>query len=629
VTDALDRLRRAGVLAPLDVHLARSLHGLVRDEPESVALAIALASRAVRHGHVCADLRRLLATPLSDEDGRPIDDVALPSQHAWALDLGASSLVSAGDRPTPLVFDLHARLYLTRYFRYEQRLAEHLRTRVSARPAAPDIPTLRDGLARMFSPRGTTADPSARQRLAALVAVLRNLAVISGGPGTGKTTTVVRILALLVEQALAAGRPPPRIRLFAPTGKAAARLVESIAAQIDDLPCAAEVRAAIPREAATIHRGLGYRPGSPTRFAHDAEHPLPADVVLVDEASMVDLALMAKLFDAAPATARVLLLGDMNQLASVEAGAILGDICNRGEARASSREFAAEVHDAAGEALAPPMEIAAGSVPPIADCTVELVHSFRFSASGGIGAAARAINAGDAAGLADALGDPISAAEAAGTERDIALVAMTDDTDAGPLLAPVVAAALGPYVRAADPQARLDALGTFRLLCAHRHGAFGVERLGHAVERILARRAGLRPDETFYDGRPIMVTTNDYQLDLYNGDVGVVHEGADGRRRAWFPSPTGLRALSPARLPAHETVFAMTVHKSQGSEFDRVVLLVPPAVSPILTRELLYTAITRARTQVLVFGDPRVLPRAIARRIDRASGLREALWDHG
>jgi exodeoxyribonuclease V alpha subunit len=206
---------------------------------------------------------------------------------------------------------------------------------------------------------------------------------------------------------------------------------------------------------------------------------------------------------------------------------------------------------------------------------------------------------------------------------------MTDDTDAGPLLAPVVAAALGPYVRAADPQARLDALGTFRLLCAHRHGAFGVERLGHAVERILARRAGLRPDETFYDGRPIMVTTNDYQLDLYNGDVGVVHEGADGRRRAWFPSPTGLRALSPARLPAHETVFAMTVHKSQGSEFDRVVLLVPPAVSPILTRELLYTAITRARTQVLVFGDPRVLPRAIARRIDRASGLREALWDHG
>lgn len=627
MTDVLDRLRHAGVLAPLDVHLARNLHGLVADEPESVALAIALASRAVRHGHVCADLRRLLATPLLDDEGRPIEDLALPGQHAWALDLGSSSLVSAGDRPTPLVFDLHARLYLTRYFRYEQSLAEDLRARVGARPPAPDLVVLRDGLARMFPPRSTEGDPGARQRLAALVAVLRNVAVISGGPGTGKTTTVVRILALLIEQALATGRPPPRVRLLAPTGKAAARLVESIAAQVADLPCTEEVRAAIPREAATIHRGLGWRPGSPTRFAHDAERPLPADVVLVDEASMVDLALMAKLFAAAPRSARVILLGDMNQLASVEAGAILGDICNRGEARAWSTAFAAEVREAAGDSLAPAMEALPGDAPPIADCTVELVHSYRFSASGGIGAAARAINAGDAEGFARVLGEPIPATEAASTSRDIALVAMRDDADLGSLLAPLVADALAPYAKAESPQARLSALGAFRLLCAHRRGPFGVERLGHAIERILARRAGLRPDETFYDGRPILVTTNDYQLDLYNGDVGVVHEGEDGRRRAWFPGPAGLRALSPARLPPHETVFAMTVHKSQGSEFERVALVVPPAVSPILTRELLYTAITRARTQVIVFGDPRVLPRAIARRIDRASGLREALWD--
>lgn len=630
MTDILERLLAAGVLAPLDVHLARTLDGLATGEPASVPLAIALASRAVRHGHVCADLRRVLEHPLLDTEGRPIEGVELPGRHAWALELGSSTLVSAGERPTPLVFDGHARLYLTRYFRYQTRLVELVRARVAARPDPPDTMVLRDGLARLFPPEaGGAADPDARQRLAALVAVLRRFAVVSGGPGTGKTTTVVRILALLIEQAIAAGRAPPRIRLLAPTGKAAARMVESITAQVESLPVTSTIRATIPREAATIHRGLGYRPGSPTRFAHDAEDPLPADVVLVDEASMVDLALMAKLLDAVAPSARVILLGDMNQLASVEAGAILGDICNRGGARAWSPGFIDEVRTLAGDALAPPLPAGEPSAPPIADCIVELRHSYRFAAGGGIGAAARAINAGDASALTEVLGDPISAGEAATTTRDVALVAMGDDTDPATALAPIVARALAPYVQAPDPSARLHALGAFRVLCAHRQGPFGVERLGRAIEHVLARRAGLRPDETFYEGRPIMVTANDYQLDLYNGDIGVVHTGTDGRRRAFFPGPAGLRALSPWRLPPHETVFAMTVHKSQGSEFDRVVLLVPPSVSPILTRELVYTAITRARAQVLVFGDPRVLPRAIARRIDRASGLREALWNHG
>jgi exodeoxyribonuclease V alpha subunit len=624
MSDDLQRLSQAGVLAALDLHFARAMGQLSPGEPDSVLLGAALASRAVRHGHVCADLRQIISQVPLDADGRPVREFAWPGHAAWTLELSASPLVSAGERPTPLVFDGGARLYLARYFGYQRRLIETLRRRIADRDETVDPRVLGDGLARLFG--DAPADSSdAQQRLAAVVAVLHRFAVISGGPGTGKTTTVVRILALLIEQALASGAPPPRIVLLAPTGKAAARLGESINAQVERLDCTDPVKGAIVRTASTIHRGLGYRPGSPTRFRHDAGHPLPADIVLVDEASMVDLALMAKLLDAVDDQTRVILLGDMNQLASVEAGAILGDICNRGGAREISGPLADRLAALGDPAILVPT--ASSDAAPIADHIVELTHSFRFSAQGGIGALARAIGTGDAPAVRDALGPAISPAEAATTDREVALVAMRDDDDPAAILGPVVADGLRPYLAAADPAGRLEALGRFRVLCAHRRGSWGVERVGAAIERVLAHRAGLRTDDAFYDGRPVLVTKNDYQVDLYNGDVGVIVADASGRRRVWFPSADGLRGLSPSRLPPHETVFAMTVHKSQGSEFDRVILLVPPAVSPILTRELVYTAVTRAKKQVLVFGDPGVLHDAVSRRIDRASGLREALWD--
>lgn len=339
---------------------------------------------------------------------------------------------------------------------------------------------------------------------------------------------------------------------------------------------------------------------------------------------MVDLALMAKLLDAVADDARVILLGDMNQLASVEAGAILGDICNRGASRSVGAALADRI-----ETVDPslPVPDADPAVPPIADHILELTHSFRFSATGGIGALARAIGRGEPTGVSEALGPNTSPADAATTTREVTWVPMADDDDPRAVLGPVVRAGLQPYLQARSPAQRLDALGRFRVLCAHRHGVWGIERVGAAIEQILASHAGLQTDHDFYDGRPLMVTKNDYQLDLYNGDVGVVVAAEDGRRRAWFPGAEGLRSLSPSRLPPHETVFAMTVHKSQGSEFDRVVLLLPPAVSPILTRELVYTAVTRAKKQVLVFGDPHVVHEAVSRRIDRASGLREALWE--
>jgi exodeoxyribonuclease V alpha subunit len=413
---------------------------------------------------------------------------------------------------------------------------------------------------------------------------------VSGGPGTGKTSTVVKILALLAERERAAGRRPPRALLLAPTGKAAMRLTESIRREKARLDCDDVVRGAIPEEAATIHRALGTIDGSTTRFRHHREHPLAADVVLVDEASMVDLALMARLADAVPAVARFILLGDEDQLASVEAGAVLGELC------AGSGERAA----------------------PLGPCVVRLTRSWRYRPGSGIEALANAINAGEAERALAILDDPaypdVERVEAA---RDAAL--------SGSLRASAVDG-FRSYLEEDDPRRRLDALERFRLLCAHRRGPHGVETANAEGEAALAEEGLLsRGDGPTYDGRPIIVTRNDYQLQLFNGDVGTIVEEGD-RKLAFFLAPDGTpRRLSPARLPPHETVFAMTVHKSQGSEFDRVAVLLGDEPTPLLTRELLDTAVTRARQAVTLHGTADVVAHAVRRRTERASGLRDAL----
>lgn len=625
MTPLLQRLLDAGVISVLDMHFARGLARLHPDEPESVFLGAALASRAVRHGHVCLDLHRVLAQPLLDQEAQPLD-VELPNRFQWAMELSASTLVSAGERTTPLVFDGGARLYLARYWRYQSALAEALRARVDHRPAQLDPGSLRSGLERLFSDQGEhRADPW--QRLAALVAARRGLTVISGGPGTGKTSTVVRILALLQEQALARQQRPLRMQLFAPTGKAAARLGESIAARLHELPIDDAVRRTIPTQPSTIHRGLGYRPSTPTHFAHDADNPLPVDLALVDEASMVDLALMAKLVAAVPSDARLVLLGDKNQLASVEAGAILGDVCRTDARPGYSPQFRDELVSLAGP-RALPDDASTPGTPGIGDCIVELHKSYRFSAEGGIGGLARAVNAGDGAATVRSLGEPLDAEQAPLHEAPVAMVTLTEDQDPARVLRPLLLEGFSPLLRSRDPHERIEALARFRILSPHRHGRYGVVTLNRLAQEQLAAAGLINPRDPWYDGRPVIVTENDHQLELYNGDVGLVHRDDRGTTRVVFPTAGGgLRWLSPARLPPHETVFAMTVHKSQGSEFDRVALVLPAAVSPILTRELVYTAITRARRRIVVYGVPEVLQQAVGRRIDRASGLREALWE--
>lgn len=617
--ELVERLGRAEVLAPLDVHLARTLAALDPVAPAEVLLAGAFASRAIAHGHVCADLRRLLARRLVGEDGQPLADVELPTLFEWVMALGQGvAIVGDGSTPTPLVFDGGARVYLYRYFRYQQRLAHALAAR-AARLVEIDLAFARERLTELFAPTPTMV-PDDRQREAAAVAALRGFTVVSGGPGTGKTTTVARMLALLQEIALHDHGAPLRIALLAPTGKAAARLGESIAAQIPQLACSDRVKQSLPRAASTIHRALGFRPGSPTRFRHDADMPLLVDVVLVDEASMVDLAVMAKLVDALPPSARLILVGDKDQLASVEAGAILGDICNAGAERSEARSpgFAATL----GALLPTAVASSDGPRPAIADTVVELVRNHRFGTTSGIGNLARAIRDGRSEAAVGVLED-----RAGDRDADVVLRRLSDPSELPPTLAELVIDGFAAYARTRDPAERLARLGEFRVLSPYRRGPFGVVRINALIERLLADAGLITPGDPFYDGRPILVTSNDRQLDLWNGDVGVIQRGTDGKVRAVFPAPGGgLRQLAPTRLPAIETVWAMTVHKSQGSEFDRAAVIVPPQLSAILTRELLYTAITRARRQAIVLGSTRDLVEAIGRRIDRASGLREALW---
>jgi exodeoxyribonuclease V alpha subunit len=650
MTASVESLRKAKLLGPLDEHCARTLCRIAGETRPEVLLATAIAVRQVGLGHVCTDLPALTATArLAGEDGVTLHEVVWPELARWLAALRESALVGApldGQARRPLVLDAAGRLYLRRYHEHEQRLAAAIVARAASVEHGRDGADLEAVLSRLFAPRtdapgsGTTqpvatdaaqpvraaratrrpapgqldlglnttrpavAPPAAaedperdEQRDAARTAATRRLCVISGGPGTGKTSTVVKILALLAELRMRVGSRPPRVLLLAPTGKAAMRLTEAIRRAKSGLACDEAVRAAIPEEASTIHRALGSVGGSGTRFRHHREHRLRADVVLVDEASMVDLALMSRLVDAVPDDARLILLGDKDQLASVEAGAVLGELCGTATGRASRDDAAT----------------------PLAASIVELTRSYRYRPGSGIEALANAVNAGEAARALEILADDRFADVA---RRDPApAVALSDELRADALAGGRI------YLASTDARARLLALEGFRVLCAHRQGPHGVTSANAEIEALLAgeRLIDRRVGPT-YAGRPIMITRNDYQLHLFNGDVGTI-VARDGKHLAFFVAPDGEeRVFSPARLPPHETVFAMTVHKSQGSEFDRVAVLLGDRSSPLLTRELLYTAVTRAREAVTLYATRAVLEEAIARRTERGSGLRDALW---
>ena len=597
----LRHFNEAAVVDAADVHVARELARLGGERDETVLLAVALAVRGPRLGHVHVDLAGIRDTAAVDSE-EPIDLATLdwPEPRAWIARVGASALVSDGDRPAtgdvrPLRL-VGSWLYLDRYWAEEVGVARSLRAMGANPPAEVKADVLQDGLARLFG-----SEVSGRQAQAAAAAVTRRWSVVAGGPGTGKTTTVARIVALICEQAAAVGAAAPLVALAAPTGKAAARLQESVHAEAAALDVSPEIRdQLLGLRASTIHRLLGWRPGSNSRFRHDRNQRLAHDVVIVDETSMVSLSLMARLIEALRSGARLILVGDPGQLASIEAGAVLGDIVGAG----------ADGLDGA----APPL----GSQPPPEIVVLDRVHRF----GGGIARVATAIRAGD--------GDAVMELLRAGADDVTWLDVDVADEDALPAVSePALAAARATFVAARAGRARdaLDALGSFRILCAHRRGPYGVATWTARMEAWLAAElSDLDPEDRWYVGRPLLVNENDYELRLNNGDTGVVVSLGDGRVAAAFARGEETIEHSPSRLGAIDTVYAMTVHKSQGSQFQSAAVLLPSAESRILTRELLYTAATRAQRRLILAGTEESVRAAVARPVARASGLGRRLW---
>jgi exodeoxyribonuclease V alpha subunit len=605
----LAQFNRAGVLVAADVHVASTLARLGREGDELVALAAALAARAPRVGHVLADLATVRETATADaEDEADLSGLPWPALELWAEHVASSAAVSLGDagpddRPLRLV---GTGLYLDRYWRDEVFVAGDLIARSSAEPIGAEGALLANGLARLFGD-----DVGGLQRRAAEIAVRRHFSVIAGGPGTGKTTTVARLLALLEEQAALGGGPALLVALAAPTGKAAARMAEAVHAEGRMLDVDEEVRARLLTfGASTVHRLLGRHPASANRFRHNRDNRLPHDVVIVDETSMMSLPLMARLLEAVREDARLVLLGDQEQLASVEAGAVLGDIV--GPAAAGL--------------------VASSGAGTVGDCITVLKTNHRFR--GPLAELANAVRAGDEdaalAALSSGPGGPVSTAgpEPASSTRWLAIdVASADDAALGPVRSAVCASGwlLADAGRLGDGPRALDVLGQLRLLCAHRAGPAGASTWNGHVERWLADGVA-GPEGGWYVGRPVIVTQNDYSLGLFNGDTGVVIARPDGGLTVAFRRGGEIVTVSPSRLAAVETAFAMTAHRAQGSEFDEVVVLLPPASSRILTRELLYTAVTRAKQSVVLVGTEESVRAAVRRPIARASGLTARLW---
>lgn len=573
-------------------------------------LGAALTSQQTLDGGVCLHLPAIAGRPWSGEDP-PGGEVA-PSLDHWLATLRRSSAVGRPGELRPLILTDEGRLYLHRYWEYETALAEDLRRRASTRPRV-DL----EALSRAWRRLAVRDELAEGQRVAAVTAALRGLTVISGGAGTGKTTIVACILKLL-----AAGSDPARplrARLVAPTGKAAGRLKEQLRAYRERLDPEGEIDRLLVDEPATLHRLLGGAPGA-SRYRHHADNPLPLDVLVIDETSMVDLPMMTKVVAALPSSARLVLIGDKDQLPPVGVGSVFGELC--AAAPAPTPELSSEIETVTGSALTPsPTED--DETRDLASSITFLRHSFRFDAASGIGTLADAVRRADGGALARLVEAP---------PEDLAWLTRSIGSarDAPAEILSRVAEGFAPFLEAvrsgAPPADVLERLGRFRILCVLREGPSGVAGWNDAIESHLRAKRRIQGGQTWYEGRPVLVTRNDYAQRLWNGDVGVALRRDDGALRVWFEGAAGeLRDFPPGRLSHVETAYALTVHKSQGSEFDHVVLALPDTETRLLSRELLYTGVTRARTRLEVLGDPSRFAEGMFRRLPRASGLADAL----
>lgn len=574
--------------------------------PESAAWvaqrAAFVVSMATLDGNVCTDLFDIAAALNDGSDTETLRQRLLES--------GVTGQPDSRDA-MPLILDQDGRLYLHRYFDYECRLARSLAGRHAAKATAEIPASLGARLTSLFAAnQAALGDAADWQQIAVAMALLGKVTIISGGPGTGKTTTVVSLLACLLEQ-----DPDCRIAMAAPTGKAAARMTEAVRLRASHLPTGIQAR--LPTESYTIHRLLGVMPGG--GFRHHAGNRLAIDALVVDEASMLDLALATRLIEAVPDDARIILLGDKDQLAAVESGAVFAELSADPSLSAARVDQIASLCAMPGAAVHAPKPVAHSG---LQDQVVWLTRNFRFASDSGIGQLAADINSGDSTSAIARLRSDTS-----GTLQWL------DDGGSVPRdeSAQAIFAGYAGYLEALradgkNPGAATAAFARFRTLCAVRDGARGVDAINRLVSKHFrsALKHPLDPGEQseWYPGRPVMVLRNDYVLKLFNGDIGIVMPDESGALMVFFPEgDTGFRAVAPVRLPAHETAFAMTVHKSQGSEFDQVLVLLPEEHNPVLTRELIYTAVTRARLRVTLVSGAAVLEKAIQTPTRRRSGL--------
>lgn len=653
-----------GWLRALDIALVKLLAKLDPDAQPLLLLAIALTSHQLGHGHICLDLQSVLRDAdlalLLPPEGQLVEpQQVLPSQllakvslPSWLAAVQSSVLLYRNQQAAPLV--LHeGRLYLYRYWQYEVSVAKQLVRRIdTVMPLADDFS---ERLTDLFN-KPLIVDGQRQtdwQKVACAMAAQGQLTLITGGPGTGKTTTVVRLLALLQQAAVQAGQAL-RIQLAAPTGKAAARLTESIGKQVASLPVETLVKNSIPTEVTTLHRLLGSLPNT-RHFRHNSNNPLVVDVLVIDEASMIDLEMMHNVLQAMPKHARLILLGDKDQLASVEAGSVLGDLCTDAERAYYTPQTQQKLEQLCNESVyAEPWCVGDARQHRLAQRTVMLRHSRRFGRDSGIGQLAHAVNQGDQRKAWQLLQTP---------PADISYLQLNSNNSAdfehlllGDNDLNTNHAGYGYYLQVLQEQrpavdqpftaqcwqewagAVLNAFDQFRLLCALRKGAYGVAGLNERIANLLHAKGLISNADGWYEGRPVLVTKNDYSLGLMNGDIGIAlllpnNEAAVGEPphllRVVFArndGEGGVRFVLPSRLTAVETVFAMTVHKSQGSEFTHTALILPDRINPVLTKELLYTGITRAKNKfTLVESQVGIFNASVQRKVERISGLNQAI----
>jgi exodeoxyribonuclease V alpha subunit len=617
------------MLSKLDTHFANFISEISKDNDPDIFLGAAMISNATGNGDICLDLGTISKKQVIKEQNNEMP-VIFPKLDVWLEKFRKSPVVGSPGEFCPLILDKNNRLYLYRYWEYEKILSDSIKGRVKEDVKDIDASLLKKSLKRLF-PENSGPEKSKNdihwQKIASLTAAIKRFCVISGGPGTGKTYTVAKILAILLEQAKG---DKLRIFLCAPTGKAAAKLGESIKKAKKELNCSEPIKQAIPVETYTIHRMLRTIPGSPY-FRYHSENLLPADVVIVDEASMVDLALMSKLISSIPMTARLILMGDRYQLASVDAGSVLGDICDTNGIQMFSREYCKTIEDIAQEKIDASTEVYEKGQ-GLYDCIVVLKKSLRFTGKSEIWKLSQAVNRGDWGQISAIFKRNIGLKNK--EDEGVRIEELEISSEKQSIIAEKIIDGYSDYLTAQDPYTALEQFNRFKLLCALKVGPYGAHNLNRLAEEVLKKKKLIRTDMSkeypWYKGRPVLVTKNDYVLGLFNGDIGITMPDPkedSSELYVFFPEASGgVKRYSPYRIKEHETAYAMTVHKSQGSEFDHVCLVFPDKDYPVLTRELVYTGITRARKSVLIWGNEDVLKAAVSRRIKRASGLRDALW---